>query len=84
MRASLGVPAELERVVKEYPSVPVQPILLEGKRPYALFEDHVGKPNVLNLVRYRDLDDLNTKLETKILAPLEARAKRLRKRSARA
>ena len=25
-------------------------VSVEGKRPYALFEDHVGKPNVLKVV----------------------------------
>ncbi|MCA1692326.1 MAG: hypothetical protein ABR540_08455 [Acidimicrobiales bacterium] len=43
-------------IIKEYRSVLVRPVLLDGRKPYALFEDHVGM-NVLDIAYYTDVDD---------------------------
>jgi hypothetical protein len=74
-----SVPAELEKMITQFPSVPVQPILLRGRKPYPLFEDHMGKPNVLEIVYYKDQSDLLSKLERDILAPAGTKAATLRK-----
>jgi hypothetical protein len=77
-----SVPAELEKIVLQCRSVPVQPILLRGKRPYPLFEDLAELPNVLEIVYYNDSHDLLERLDTEILPQAEVRVSKLRKRRA--
>jgi hypothetical protein len=75
-----SIPAELEKIVLQCRSVPVQPILLRGKRPYALFEDLADMPNVLDIVYYDDQKDLLARLASDVVPPAEARVTKLRKR----
>lgn len=68
-----SIPQELVSVVEQLPSVPVQPILCEGCEPWGMF-DHVKRyPWVLDLYRYRDLDDLLSSLAAKVIRPAELR-----------
>ena len=75
-----SIPAELEKIVLQCRSVPVQPLLVRGRKPYAVFEDLADLPNVLDIVYYDDIDDLLKRLDTDILPQTEARAGKLRKR----
>jgi len=73
-----SIPAELEKIVPQCRSLAVQPILLEGKKPYALFENLADLPNMLEIVYYRDQKNLLARLERDVVTPAEARATRLR------
>src|ERR1035437_1565298 len=66
-----SIPQELVSIVEQLPSVPVQPILCEGGEPWGMF-DHIRRyPWVLELYRYRDLDNLIASLDVKVIVPAE-------------
>ena len=58
-----SVPQELAKIVPTLPMVPVQPILLESGKPWAMFRDLMMHPSVLKLFRYRDMAHLCTSLD---------------------
>jgi len=72
-----SIPQELQRIVPDLPSVPVQPILHTSDREYGMFEHFKKYPWVLAIHQYRDLPDLLANLSVKIVAPAEAKAKEL-------
>jgi len=72
-----SIPQELERIVPHLASVPVQPLLQLSADEYGLFEDLRSYPWVLEIYRYKDLDDLLKSLEGKVIAPAEAKATQL-------
>jgi hypothetical protein len=54
-----SIPAELEKIVPQYPSLPVVPIIREGEEEYALFQSIQRRKSVVNpTFRYRDLEHL--------------------------
>ena len=72
-----SVPQELQRIVPDLPSVPVQPLLKAGSDEYAMFEHFKRYPWVLDVHLYKDTDSLIASLGEKIIDPAEARAREL-------
>ncbi len=74
-----SVPAELVDIVKNCPSLPVVPILLEDQKEYALYENIRRYPWVIDPpVCYRDKGHLLQVLDQSIVEPAEAMVTRLR------
>jgi hypothetical protein len=70
-----SIPQELASIVPNLPSVPVQPLLQTGHEPWGMY-DHIKRFGwVLPPVMYRSLEALLAKLEKKVIAPAEAKAK---------
>jgi Pentapeptide repeats (8 copies) len=75
-----SIPQELQRIVPDLPSVPVQPLLQASSEEYGMFEHFKRYPWVLAIHRYRDLPDLLSNLSAKVIVPAEAKAKELNPR----
>ena len=75
-----SIPQELESIVPDHPSVPVQPLLASSATEFSMFEHFKRFPWVLKVHRYKDLDDLLASLEDKVIAPAEAKAKEMQTR----
>lgn len=72
-----SIPMELGAIVPDLPSVPIQPILRNGKKPWGMY-DHITKySSVLKTHIYNGSDDLLATLEDKVIIPAEAKAKEL-------
>ncbi len=71
-----SIPQELQAIVPIL-RVPVQPVLLERKRAYAMFVDFQGYDWVLPIHYYRDRADLIASLQSKVIAPAEQKAQEL-------
>jgi len=72
-----SVPQELTRIVPILPSVPVQPILMEGASQWSLFADLARYPWVLPLVEYSTQEQLIARLASTIIEPVEQKARAL-------
>jgi len=73
-----SIPQELERIVPDLPSVPVQPLVLASQSEYGMFEHFRRYHWVLEPVLYEDEGELLAELEAKVIAPAEAKAKEQR------
>ncbi len=67
-----SIPQELSHVVPNFPSVPIQPILLASEREYGMFEHWRKFPNVLEGFSYENTDHLLENLESGVIEPVEA------------
>lgn len=75
-----SIPLELQAVVSDL-AVPVQPLLLRGRREFSMFTDLRKKYHwVLATYQYSDISDLLTSLGREVIAPAEQKAKELEKR----
>ena len=72
-----SIPQELMAIVPDLPSVPIQPLLLASQSEYAMFEHFRRFPWVLKEVLYDDQPTLLAELSEKVVAPAEAKAKKL-------
>ena len=72
-----SIPQELQRIVPDLPSVPVQPILQAAAEEYSMFEHFTRYPWVLETYRYQSLDEVITAFPEKVIAPAELKAKEL-------
>jgi hypothetical protein len=74
-----SIPAELQCIVPNLPSVPVMPLVLRSERGYALFE-HIRRYNsVLEPYEYESKEELLVSLGKKVIAPAEPKVNELRK-----
>jgi len=72
-----SIPQELVSIVETLPSLPVQPLLQLGSKPWGMF-DHIKRyPWVLPLHQYKDTKALLASLKRKVIAPAQAKAKQL-------
>lgn len=69
-----SVPQEMTATVPQLPLVPVQPILLESGKPWAMFSDFLAYPSVLELFRYKDSGHLIASLDSRVIGPAELKA----------
>jgi hypothetical protein len=66
-----SIPQELERIVPDLPSVPVQPILQASASEYGMFEHFKRYPWVLETYQYESLEEVIAALTEKVIAPAE-------------
>ncbi len=66
-----SIPQELSHIIPNFPSVPVQPILLASQREYAMFEHWQGFNSVLPVFEYNDEEHLLESISKSIMAPVE-------------
>jgi Pentapeptide repeats (8 copies) len=71
-----SIPQELQKIVPGL-EVPVQPILEEGKKEYALFFDLSKYPWVFPVHRYKDQASLIASLKKEVLEPADEKARKL-------
>ncbi len=73
-----AVPQELNVIVPDLPSVPVQPLLLRENSEYVMFEHYARYPWVLPLYRYETPDQLIAALGEQVIEPAARKASELR------
>ena len=74
-----SIPQELAVIVPDLPSVPVQPLLLEGSAEYGMFEHFKRYPWVLETYRYPSSKHLIAGLGERVIGPAESYAQSVRK-----
>jgi uncharacterized protein YjbI with pentapeptide repeats len=74
-----SIPQELATIVPDLPSVPVQPLLLEGSAEYGMFEHFKRYPWVLETYRYASSERLIASLGERVIGPAENYARSVRK-----
>ncbi len=74
-----SIPQELMLIVPNLPSVPVQPLILNSKHEYGMFEHFTRFPWVLPIYRYKDEASLLQSLKENVIDPAEEKAKELAK-----
>jgi uncharacterized protein YjbI with pentapeptide repeats len=72
-----SIPQELQRIVPDLPSVPVQPLLQASAEEYSMFEHFKRYPWVLEPYQYKSLEEVIAALTEKVIAPAELKAKEL-------
>jgi hypothetical protein len=71
-----SIPYELATVIP-HTKVPVQAVILEGKREFAMFDDLLEYPWVLPVYRYQTAETLLANLNERVIAPAEEKVKEL-------
>jgi len=66
-----SIPQELGVIVPDLPSVPVQPLLLEGSDEYGMFEHFKRYPWVLETYTYPSSERLIADLGGRVIGPAE-------------
>ena len=71
---------ELQRIVPDLPSVPIQPLLLKDSNATVVLTDFMLYPWFLEMYQYENLQSLLTSLADKVIAPAEAKAQEIASR----
>ena len=72
-----SIPQELQRIVPDLPSVPVQPLILASEHEYGMFEHFKRFPWVLETYLYENKEDLLMNISERVIKPAEAKARLL-------
>jgi hypothetical protein len=72
-----SIPQELQRIIPNLPSVPVQPVLQASTKEYSMFEHFTRYPWVLETYWYESLEGVIASLTEKVIAPAELKANEL-------
>lgn len=68
-----SIPQELITIVQNLPSLLVQPVLMEGQEIWGMYDGIKAYPWVLEIVKYKDRDDLIKHIHENIIQPIEKR-----------
>jgi len=71
-----SIPQELTAIIPNLPSVPVQTLILNSEREYAMYEHWKQYPWVLPIFRYKNIEHLLSSIDRKIITPAEKRHRR--------
>lgn len=66
-----SIPQELVGIVESLPSLPVQPILSHGSKPWGMYDHIKSYPWVLKIYKYKNQKDLLPSLCEKVFTPAE-------------
>lgn len=72
-----SIPQELQRIIPDLSSVPVQPLLQASAKEYGMFQDFKRYPWVLETYRYKNVKEVTPALMEKVIAPAEVKAREL-------
>jgi len=75
-----SIPQELQSIIPDLPSLPVQPLILASQYEYAMFKDFRDYPWVLTPYMYNSPADLLSSLDTEVIASATAKAKEIEDR----
>jgi len=75
-----SIPQELQRIVPDLPSLPVQPVILDSQYEYAMFKDFLDYPWVLLPYRYSDSQSLVSSLGVNVIGPAVAKSAEIEER----
>jgi hypothetical protein len=78
-----SLPKELEAIVPRL-AVPVLPVIQSGHSPYSMFSDYWKYDWVLDLVKYKNADDLVRRFDSRVLKPVERAGMELQRRRLKA
>ena len=73
-----SIPQELQAIVPDLPSVPVQPLLESSYREYAMFEHFKKYPWVLETYYYNSIEEVLGSLKEKVINPAEKKLQEIR------
>lgn len=73
-----SIPQELSQIVPHMTSLPVQPIILCGHEEYGMFEHFQRYPWVLDIIEYKDSDDIRSNVLDRIINSCELKISELR------
>lgn len=79
-----SIPQELQRIVPDLPSLPVQPLILASEDEYVMSKDFGDYPWVLAPYRYHSLEELVASLEEKVITPAVIKANEIEESRRRA
>jgi len=74
-----SIPQELSQIIPHMTSLPVQPIILNGHTEYGMFEHFQRYPWVLDVIEYKDDDDIKANVLDLIVNSCESKIIELRK-----
>jgi hypothetical protein len=72
-----SIPQELQAIVPNLPSVPVQPLLLTSDCEYGMFEHFRRYPWVLDTYYHDSFNEVFASVEDKVISPEKAKVKEL-------
>lgn len=78
-----SIPQELQKIVPQLPSLPVQPIVHAHQEPWGMFPHFMRYPWVLSPYRYESVEQLCGDLDEHVVAPALRKAEELRATHAR-
>jgi hypothetical protein len=78
-----SIPQELQRIVPDLPSLPVQPIILGSQYEYGMFGDFGDYPWVLPPYRYESTEELLRCLQDRVVTPASVKAAEIAERRRR-